>query len=159
MLGLLLIPATVLQAFAATVSGKAAARFGERVVIVTGLTLLILGLLALTMVDENTSLAVLFVPVALNAVGAAVLQTPQSTIMMSSAPADLGGSVSAVKSAVGQAGYSLGPALFGLVGTALFTHDAAAQARGLRHQPATGPRGVAGRTRHLRRFDRRGECR
>ncbi len=72
----------------------------------------------------------LFVPVALNAVGAAVLQTPQSTIMMSSAPADLGGSVSAVKSAVGQAGYSLGPALFGLVGTALFTHDAARRLAG-----------------------------
>ena len=32
--------------------------------------------------------------------------------------------MSAVKSAVGQAGYSLGPALFALVGTMLFTHDA-----------------------------------
>ena len=32
--------------------------------------------------------------------------------------------MSAVKSAVGQAGYSLGPALFALVGTILFTHDA-----------------------------------
>jgi MFS family permease len=124
LLGLLLIPATIMQAFAAAGSGKAAERFGERAVIVAGLILLIAGLLALTAIDENTSLAVLFVPVALNAVGAAVLQTPQSTIMMSSAPADLGGSVSAVKSAVGQAGYSLGPALFGLVGTALFTHDA-----------------------------------
>jgi hypothetical protein len=52
------------------------------------------------------------------------VQTPQSTIMMSSAPPDLGGSVSAVKSAIGQAGYSLGPALFALVGTTLFAQDA-----------------------------------
>ncbi len=124
LLGLLLVPATVLQAFAATGSGRAATRFGDRPVLVSGLLLLLAGLLMLTAVDENTSLAVLFVAVALNAVGGAVVQTPQSTIMMSSAPADLGGSVSAVKSAVGQAGYSLGPALFALIGTALFTQDA-----------------------------------
>lgn len=124
LLGLLLVPATVLQAFAATGSGRAAARFGDRTVLVAGLLLLLAGLLTLTVIDENTSLVVFFVAVALNAVGGAVVQTPQSTIMMSSAPPDLGGSVSAVKSAIGQAGYSLGPALFALVGTMLFTHDA-----------------------------------
>jgi MFS family permease len=124
LLGLLLVPATVLQAFAATGSGRAAARFGDRTVLVTGLLLLLAGLLTLTVLEENTSLVVFFVAVALNAIGGAVVQTPQSTIMMSSAPPDLGGSVSAVKSAIGQAGYSLGPALFALVGTMLFTHDA-----------------------------------
>ena len=124
LLGLLLVPATVLQAFAATGSGRAAARFGDRTVLVTGLLLLLAGLLMLTAVDENTSMLVFFVVVALNAVGGAVVQTPQSTIMMSSAPPDLGGSVSAVKAAIGQAGYSLGPALFAVVGTTLFTHDA-----------------------------------
>jgi MFS family permease len=123
-LGLLLVPATVLQAFAATGSGRAAARFGDRAVLVAGLVLLLAGLLMLTAVDENTSMLVFFVVVALNAVGGAVVQTPQSTIMMSSAPPDLGGSVSAVKAAIGQAGYSLGPALFAVVGTTLFTHDA-----------------------------------
>jgi MFS family permease len=124
LLGLLLVPATVLQAFAATGSGRAAARFGDRTVLITGLLLLLAGLLMLTAVDENTSMLVFFVVVALNAVGGAVVQTPQSTIMMSSAPTDLGGSVSAVKAAIGQAGYSLGPALFAVVGTTLFTHDA-----------------------------------
>ncbi|HEX2285632.1 MAG TPA: MFS transporter [Mycobacterium sp.] len=124
LLGLLLVPATVLQALAATASGRAAEKFGDRAVLVSGLLLLLAGLLALTVIDEHTSLAVFFLAVALNAVGGAVVQTPQSTIMMSSAPPDLGGSVSAVKSAVGQAGYSLGPALFALVGTTLFAHDA-----------------------------------
>ncbi|MDG5486011.1 MFS transporter [Mycolicibacterium gadium] len=123
-LGLLLVPATVLQALAAMGSGRAAARFGDRSTLVVGLLLLLAGLLVLTTLDETTSLPVLFVAIALIAVGGAVVQTPQSTIMMSSAPTDLGGSVSAVKAAVGQAGYSLGPALFALVGTALFTQDA-----------------------------------
>ena len=113
----------VLQAFAATGSGRAAARFGDRTVLVTGLLVLLAGLLMLTVVDENTSMFVFFVVVALNAVGGVVVHTPQSTIMMSSAPPDLGGSVSAVKSAIGQAGYSLGTALFALVGAMLFTHD------------------------------------
>jgi hypothetical protein len=90
---------------------------------VTGLLLLLAGLLMLTTVDERSSMWLLFASVVLNAIGGAVVQTPQSTIMMSSAPADLGGSVSAVKSAVGQAGYSLGPAVFALVGTTLFVHD------------------------------------
>jgi hypothetical protein len=43
---------------------------------------------------------------------------------MSSAPPELGGAVSAVKPAIGQAAYSLGPALFALVGTTLFLNDA-----------------------------------
>jgi MFS family permease len=123
-LGLLLIPATVLQALAATGSGWAAARIGDRAVLVTGLALLLAGLLALTQLQQSTSIAVLFIAVALNAIGGAVVQTPQATIMMASAPADLGGSVSAVKSGVGEAGYSLGPTLFALVGTTLFFHNA-----------------------------------
>ncbi len=124
LLGLLLIPATVLQAVAATGSGRAAARFGDRAVLITGLALLLAGLVVLTLLGEDTPLLVLFAAIALNAIGGAVVQTPQATIMMASAPADLGGAVSAVKSAVGQAGYSLGPALFGVVATMLFVRDA-----------------------------------
>lgn len=122
-LGYLLIPATILAAAAATGAGRAAARFSDRAVLVTGLAVLLAGLLVLFGLSERSSIFVLFVAVALNAIGGAVVQTPQSTIMMGSAPADLGGAVSAVKSAVGQASYSLGPALFALVGTTLFIQD------------------------------------
>ena len=124
LLGLLLIPATLLQAAAATGSGRLASRFGDRSVLIGGLLLLLTGLLVLATVTERSSLLLFFAAVALNAIGGAVVQTPQSTIMMSSTPVDLGGSVSAVKSAIGQAGYSLGPALFALIGTTLFIHDA-----------------------------------
>jgi len=50
--------------------------------------------------------------------------------MMSSAPPELGGVVSAVKPAVGQAAYSLGPALFALVGTTLFVRDGRSKLEG-----------------------------
>ncbi|RDH76871.1 MFS transporter [Mycolicibacterium moriokaense] len=122
-LGLLLIPATALAALAATAAGPASTRFGDRTVLVGGLGLMLVGLLLLRIFDENTSLAMVFAALALNVVGGAFVGTPQATIMMASAPADLGGAVSGVKGAVNQAGYSLGPAVFALVGINLIIRD------------------------------------
>ncbi len=122
-LGLLLIPATALAALAATAAGPAATRFGDRTVLVGGLGIMLVGLLLLRTFDENTSLAVVFVAVVLNVVGGAFVGTPQATIMMASAPAELGGAVSGVKGAVNQTGYSLGPAVFALVGINLVLSD------------------------------------
>lgn len=124
LLGILLIPAMLVAALAATAAGRAAARFGERAVLVTGLAILLAGMVLLVALEAQTPIVVLGVAVALNAIGGAVVQTPQSTIMMSSASPELGGVVSAVKPAVGQASYSLGPALFALIGTTLFLRDA-----------------------------------
>ncbi|MBY0442301.1 MAG: MFS transporter [Mycobacteriaceae bacterium] len=122
-LGLLLLPVMALQALAATGSGRAAIRFGERTVLIAGLLVLLAGLLVLTLLHENTPLFVLFIAVFLNFIGSAIVQTPQATIMMASAPAELSGAVSAVKASLGQAGYSLGPALFATVGTWFYVRD------------------------------------
>ena len=123
LLGLLLVPAMLIASAAAVVAGRAVTRFGERAVLVAGLVILLVSMVMLVVLDSSTPVAILGVAVALNAIGGAVVQTPQSTIMMSSAPPELGGVVSAVKPAVGQAAYSLGPALFALVGTTLFLHS------------------------------------
>jgi MFS family permease len=121
--GFLLIPATAMAAVAATSAGPAANRFGPRTVLVTGLAVMLAGLLVLRFFDLDTSRLVVFVTAALIVVGGALVTTPQATIMMGSAPAELGGAVSAVKSAVNEGGYSLGPALFALVGINLFLTD------------------------------------
>ena len=126
-LGLLLIPAMLIASAAAVEAGRVVIRLGERTVLVAGLGILLIGMLLVTVLDENTPIAVLGLALALNVIGGAVVQTPQSTIMMSSAPPELGGVVSAVKPAVGQAAYSLGPALFALVGTTLFLRDGRAK--------------------------------
>lgn len=118
-LGFLLIPATVLAALAATAAGPAATRFGDRPVLVAGLAVMLAAVLLLRLFDENTSLAVVFATAALTAVGGALVATPQASIMMASAPTQLSGAVSGVKSAVNQAGYSLGPSVFALVGVNL----------------------------------------
>lgn len=121
--GLLLIPATAMAAVAATSAGPAANRFGPRTVLVTGLLVMLSGLLLLHSFDLDTSRTVVFATTALMVVGGALVTTPQATIMMGSAPPELGGAVSAVKSAVNEGGYSLGPALFALVGINLFLTD------------------------------------
>ncbi len=121
--GLLLIPATAMAALAAFTAGPTANRFGARTVLVGGLLLMLAGLMVLRSFDLETSRPVVFVTTALVVVGGALVTTPQATIMMGSAPADLGGAVSAVKSAVNEGGYSLGPALFALVGINLFLTD------------------------------------
>lgn len=126
-LGLLLIPAMLIASAAAVAAGRVVIRLGERTVLVAGLGILLIGMLLVTVLDENTPIAVLGLALALNVIGGAVVQTPQSTIMMSSAPPELGGVVSAVKPAVGQAAYSLSPALFALVGTTLFLRDGRAK--------------------------------
>jgi hypothetical protein len=53
-----------------------------------------------------------------------IVQTPQATVMMSSAPVNLGGVVSAVKASVGGTFYGLGSALFSIFGIILFLRDA-----------------------------------
>jgi MFS family permease len=129
-LGMLIIPATILAAVAATMAGRLAVRLGVRAVLVSGLVILLLGLLMFLLLDLNTPIWVLGIAVVLNACGAAMVQTPQAMIMMSHAPAGLGGAVAAVKSGVGQASYSLGPAMFALVGMTLFNHDGARKLEG-----------------------------
>ncbi|WP_286131997.1 MFS transporter [Mycobacterium sp. IS-1556] len=121
--GLLLIPATAMAAVAATSAGPAANRFGPRAVMVSGLTVMLGGLLTMRFFDLDTSRTTVFAAAALIVVGGALVTTPQAMIMMGSAPPDLGGAVSAVKSAVNEGGYSLGPALFALVGINLFLTD------------------------------------
>ncbi|MCG5432425.1 MFS transporter [Mycobacterium sp. MYCO198283] len=121
--GLLLIPATGLAALAAFSAGPAANRFGARTVLVGGLLSMLVGLIVLRTFSLDTSRIVVFVTTAFIVVGGALVTTPQAQIMMSSAPADLGGAISAVKSAVNEGGYSLGPALFALVGINLFLTD------------------------------------
>lgn len=130
LLGLLLIPAMLVASAAAVLAGRAVARFGERAVLVAGLLILLVSIVMLVVLDQQTPIAFVGIAVSLNAIGGAVVQTPQSTIMMSSAPPELGGVVSAVKPAVGQAAYSLGPALFALVGTMLFLRDGRSKLEG-----------------------------
>jgi len=121
---LLLIPATLVSALAAVGAGRAAARFGNRAVVVAGLSVLAVSLLVRVSFRVDTPIFVVAAVIALTTVGGAIVQTPQTTVMMSSAPVNLGGVVSAVKASVGGTCYGLGSALFSMFGIILFIRDA-----------------------------------
>jgi hypothetical protein len=121
---LLLIPATLLSALAALGAGRAAARFGNGAVVVAGLAILAVSLLVRLSFRLDTPIAAVGAVIALTTVGGAIVQTPQATVMMSSAPTHLGGVVSAVKASVAGTFYGLGSALFAMFGIILFLRDA-----------------------------------
>ncbi|PND59509.1 MFS transporter [Mycobacterium sp. ENV421] len=121
---LLLVPATLLSALAALGAGRAAARFGNCAVVVAGLSVLAASLLVRLSFTIDTSIIVVGAVVALTTIGGAIVQTPQATVMMSSAPPNLGGVVSAVKASVGGTFYGLGSALFSMFGILFFIRDA-----------------------------------
>lgn len=129
-LALILIPATVVSALAAVVAGRAAVRVGNGAVVVAGLVVLAVSVLMRMTFGLNTPIAVVGAVIALTTVGGAIIQTPQATVMMSSAPTDLGGVVSALKAAVGGSFYGLGAALFSMFGILLFIRDAAPKLAG-----------------------------
>lgn len=120
---LLLIPATLLSALAALGAGRAAARLGNCTVVVAGLAVLVVSLLVRLSFGTDTPIIVVGAVIALTTIGGAIVQTPQATVMMSSAPANLGGVVSAVKASVGGTFYGLGSALFSMFGIILFLRD------------------------------------
>jgi hypothetical protein len=121
---LLLIPATLVSALVAVGAGRAATRLGNSTVIVAGLSVLAVSLLARLAFDIDTPIVVVGAVMALTTIGGAIIQTPQTTVMMSSAPPNLGGVVSAVKASVGGTFYGLGAALFSMFGIILLTRDA-----------------------------------
>lgn len=124
---LLLIPATLVSALAALGAGRAALRFGNCAVVVAGLAVLAASVLARLSFTIDTPILFVGAMISLTTIGGAILGTPQTTVMMSSAPANLGGVVSAVKTSVGGTFYGFGAALFSIFGIILFVRDSGAK--------------------------------
>ncbi|MCX6483127.1 MAG: MFS transporter [Mycobacterium sp.] len=122
-LALLLIPATLVSALVAVAAGRAALRFGNCAVVVAGLAVLAVSLVVRLSFTIDTPIVVVGAVIALTTIGGAILQTPQTTVMMSSAPTNLGGVVSAVKASVGGTFYGLGAALFSIFGLLLLIRN------------------------------------
>ena len=124
---LLLIPAALVSALTALVAGRAALRFGNCAVVVAGLAVLAASVLARLSFTIDTPILFVGAMISLTTIGGAILGTPQTTVMMSSAPANLGGVVSAVKTSVSGTFYGFGAALFSVFGIILFVRDSGAK--------------------------------
>lgn len=117
LVGLLFIPAAILQAFAANWAGKSIVKRGNRATMMIGLTVLAVTALIFAALNVGSPMWMVVLAFAALSVGNALSQTPEANLMMSFAPRELGGSIAGVKSGIGQTFYSLGPVIFTLVGS------------------------------------------
>jgi EmrB/QacA subfamily drug resistance transporter len=94
--GLMIMPVTVPMIFISPFSGRLIARFGARRLMTLGMVLGVLGLLALTQIDANSSYAVLLAGYLPFGVALGLVYAPMSTAAMAAMPADKVGIASGV---------------------------------------------------------------
>lgn len=83
-------------------------RFGARRLIAGGLVLSAIGLLALSFIQVDTSLALLIFPITVLGLGIGIVGPARLTVIVSAPPPRLMASGAAINSAAGQSGYALG---------------------------------------------------
>ena len=117
--GLLMTPWPIATAAAAFVSGRLSDRVNPARLAALGLTILALGLLALTLMDAGTTDGDLVWRLALAGLGFGIFQAPNNKVMIASAPRSRSGGASGIQSTARLVGQSLGVAMlaviFGLV--------------------------------------------
>ena len=117
--GLLLTPFPVTIAFVAPISGALADRIGTRWLAATGMTLLSLGLLALSGLNAESSRLDIVLRLMLAGVGQALFQSPNNSALLGAAPANRQGLASGLLATGRVIGQSLSVAVAGAVFAAL----------------------------------------
>jgi EmrB/QacA subfamily drug resistance transporter len=109
------IAVAVALTIAAPLSARLSGRFGPRIVAGIGLSLLALALMSYALTTRSTPIWVLEVQMAAIGAGVGLTMSPSTTAIMSSAPRNKAGSVSAVNNTVRQVAGALGVAVLGSI--------------------------------------------
>lgn len=134
--GLCFLPFAIGQLISAPSSNTLVARFGYRVVMTTGLVLVSIALLSLSLLRLDTPMWVVLVTFFIFGLGMGSVIAPASTVMQNVLPLARAGAGSAVQNTVRQVFGALGVAV---VGTVLATQYAANLQPGLDELPASVP--------------------
>lgn len=118
--GLRALPFAVGMGVCSPLSTWVARRVGTRMVIATGLFLMGVGLVALSMLQPATPYAMVAGFVALMGAGMGLVMAPASTTIMGSVPAAQAGTASAVNDTIREVGGALGVALIGSLTAAVY---------------------------------------
>ncbi|WP_099021699.1 MFS transporter [Mycolicibacterium palauense] len=138
-IGMVYLPGTVLLAGLSIVAGHLVAKYSARPVLVTGLLVMAgSGLLVALTAAPTMAVWVLVLATVLLNLGSDLASTPASDTVLSYAPPDGAGSVSAMRSTFGTAGSALGPTIYIVLFNAFFHREwlADAQSRGISAQQA-----------------------
>jgi DHA2 family methylenomycin A resistance protein-like MFS transporter len=117
----------IAYAVAASFSGRAVGRFGERWLLLAGLVLCAIALLGLVRLEADTGMGSIWWNFALLGLGAGLCGTPMSTIAMSAVDVARAGMASAVINAMRQVGQVFGVAVLGAAVYGLLPQNVAGQ--------------------------------
>lgn len=134
--GLLLTPFPIMIAIVAPISGSMADRIGTRWLAAIGLTIVCIGLVLLSQLDEHSSIFDIVWRLMLTGIGQSLFQSPNNSALLGSAPRHLQGSASGFLGTGRVVGQSISIAIAGAIfaglggaaaGSALATSQSAAQ--------------------------------
>ena len=111
--GLAFLPSSILSIFGNALSGTLVNRFGARVPIMIGLSLMVIGLIGLALTAELRSPVLVALLVGLIGPGGSIAMPSTTAVVLESAPAALSGTASAVFNTFRQIGGAIAIAVFG----------------------------------------------
>jgi EmrB/QacA subfamily drug resistance transporter len=130
-LGYVLLPVAVGTVVAAILSSGLAARFGPKVVIVTGLLLLAVSFVGQAFFDEGTAMWIYEVDIALSGLGLGLVMATSTTTTMAVVEPEKAGIGAGVNNTLRQVGAALGVAVLGSVLATRYKDDLGNAAQGL----------------------------
>lgn len=111
--GLMFLPLTALIAGVNLVAGRMVNRFGPRVPLLLGQLSMVVGLLGMTQVDQDSATALILLLTVPIGVGGGLAIPPLTAVLLDSVPAEQAGLASGLFNAARQFGGGLGVAVFG----------------------------------------------
>jgi MFS family permease len=145
-IGLFYLPGTLIASAAAILAGYLISKYGARLVLIWGMLILAASSAVMaTSASPTMSLWILVLATFLNTLGANITSTPASDIIVSHAPPERAGTVTAMKPAFSKLGYSLSPTIYVLLLEVFFMRGwlADTESRGLTDQQAQQALNVA----------------
>jgi MFS family permease len=145
-IGLFYLPGTLIAAAASVLAGLLIQKYTARLILIWGLLISAAsGIVMATSASPTMALWVLVLATFLTTLGTNITATPSSDIILSNAPPERAGAVSAMKPAFGMTGYSLGPTIYVLLLQVFFRREwfTDAEGRGLSDEQAQQALNVA----------------
>jgi Na+/melibiose symporter-like transporter len=139
-----MLPVSVVMVLVAPRSALLVERFGKRRVVVSGMSLMALGVLIMTFVGVSSSYLVLLAGISIMAAGIALAMSPTTDLLMSAVPREKAGMGSAMNDTTRELGASLGVAVFGSLLASRYAHQLADHVAGLPAQAREAAEGSLG---------------
>jgi EmrB/QacA subfamily drug resistance transporter len=134
--GATLLPLTLTIILVAPIAGRLGDRIGNRLLVVTGMVILAIGLLGMSQLGTGSNIVALMVWLTVTGFGIALARTPTTTLALGSAKDGTFGIAAGIFNSFQAAGLALGISLMGLILTAFGPEAAFSREQSVAHHDA-----------------------